>query len=143
MRALKLALLCCALATAAARADEVEEFYRGKTIQFIIRSAAGGGGYDSYARLLGRHIGRHIPGNPRVLPINMPGGGGIPREMRGLNCAYALAFRYQAAQRLAKNAGEYRLAEFVLAFGQAALRACVKEAGVKHGLHYGARSPAF
>ena len=77
MRALKLALLCCALATAAARADEVEEFYRGKTIQFIIRSAAGGGGYDSYARLLGRHIGRHIPGNPRVLPINMPGGGGI------------------------------------------------------------------
>jgi tripartite-type tricarboxylate transporter receptor subunit TctC len=64
-------------ASACARADEVEDFYRGKTIQFVIRSAAGGGGYDSYARLLGRHIGRHIPGNPRVLPLNMPGGGGI------------------------------------------------------------------
>ncbi len=66
-----------ALFASAARADEVEDFYRGKTIQFVIRSAAGGGGYDSYARLLGRHIGRHIPGNPRVLPLNMPGGGGI------------------------------------------------------------------
>ena len=70
-------LACALTATSVARADEVEDFYRGKTIQFIIRSAAGGGGYDSYARLLGRHIGRHIPGNPRVLPINMPGGGGI------------------------------------------------------------------
>jgi len=70
-------LACALTATSVARADEVEDFYRGKTIQFIIRSAAGGGGYDSYARLLGRHIGRHIPGNPRVLPVNMPGGGGI------------------------------------------------------------------
>ena len=70
-------LACALTAISVARADEVEDFYRGKTIQFIIRSAAGGGGYDSYARLLGRHIGRHIPGNPRVLPVNMPGGGGI------------------------------------------------------------------
>ena len=43
----------------------------------IIRSQAGAGGYDSYARLLARHIGRHIPGQPRVQPVNMPGGGGI------------------------------------------------------------------
>lgn len=67
----------CIGAASAAQADSVEDFYRGKTIQFIIRSKAGAGGYDSYARLLGRHIGKHIPGNPRVLPVNMPGGGGI------------------------------------------------------------------
>ena len=60
-----------------AQADTIEDFYKGKTIQFIIRSKAGGGGYDSYARLLGRHIGKHIPGNPKVVPVNMPGGGGI------------------------------------------------------------------
>ena len=78
MRAARIAIAALALVCAErARADEVEDFYRGKTIQFIIRSAAGGGGYDSYARLLGRHIGRHIPGNPNVIPVNMPGGGGI------------------------------------------------------------------
>jgi tripartite-type tricarboxylate transporter receptor subunit TctC len=71
------ALALVALHAVPARADEVEDFYRGKTIQFVIRSAAGGGGYDSYARLLGRFIGSHIPGEPRVLPVNMPGGGGI------------------------------------------------------------------
>jgi tripartite-type tricarboxylate transporter receptor subunit TctC len=65
------------LAASAAQADSVEDFYRGKTIQFVIRSKAGAGGYDSYARLLGRHIGRHIPGHPNVVPVNMPGGGGI------------------------------------------------------------------
>lgn len=53
-----------------------EQFYTGKQIRFIIRSQPGGG-YDQYARLLGRHIGRHIPGKPSVLPVNMPGGGGI------------------------------------------------------------------
>ena len=43
---------------------------------FIIRSGVGGS-YDSSSRLLGRHIGKHIPGNPSVVPVNMPGGGGI------------------------------------------------------------------
>jgi tripartite-type tricarboxylate transporter receptor subunit TctC len=42
----------------------------------IIRSGVGGG-YDLYARVLGQHIGKHIPGNPQVIPVNMPGGGGI------------------------------------------------------------------
>lgn len=59
-----------------ARAETVEQFYTGKQIRFIIRSKPGGG-YDQYARLLGRHIGKHIPGKPSVIPINMPGGGGI------------------------------------------------------------------
>lgn len=59
-----------------AGAQPVAEFYRGKQIRFIIR-AAPGGGFDLYSRLLGRHIVRHIPGNPTVLPQNMPGAGGI------------------------------------------------------------------
>src|SRR5215813_3695073 len=59
-----------------AAADPVADFYTGKQIRFIIRSGVGGS-YDSYSRLLGKHIGKHIPGNPSVIPINMPGGGGI------------------------------------------------------------------
>lgn len=57
-------------------ADSVSDFYKANDIRFIIRSGVGGG-YDQYARLLGRHIGRHIPGNPNIIPVNMPGGGGI------------------------------------------------------------------
>jgi len=56
--------------------QSVAEFYQGKQIRFIIRSAPGGG-FDLYSRLIGRHIGKHIPGNPTVLPQNMPGAGGI------------------------------------------------------------------
>ena len=51
-------------------------FYSGKQIRFIIQSGAGSG-YDLYSRLIGRYIGRHIPGAPVVLPINMPGAGGV------------------------------------------------------------------
>ncbi len=61
---------------ATAVADPIADFYRGKQIKFIIRSGVGGS-YDSYSRLLGRHISKHIPGNPSIVPINMPGGGGI------------------------------------------------------------------
>ena len=73
---LAFAALLASITTAFAQ-DPVADFYRGKQMQMVIRSQAGAGGYDSYARLLARHIGRHIPGNPRVQPINMPGGGGI------------------------------------------------------------------
>src|SRR5258708_3438471 len=59
-----------------AAADPVEDFYRGKQIKIYIR-AAPGGNYDVYSRLLGRHLARFLPGNPSVLPINMPGGGGL------------------------------------------------------------------
>ena len=68
--------LVLAFLTAPASADPVEDFYKGKQIKMIIRSGVGGG-YDLYARVLAAHIGRHIPGNPQVIPINMPGGGGI------------------------------------------------------------------
>jgi len=57
-------------------ADPIADFYKGKQMQFIIRTPPGGD-YDSYSRLLARHMGRHIPGNPSITAINMPGGGGI------------------------------------------------------------------
>lgn len=53
-----------------------QSFYKGKTIKMIVRSAPGGG-YDFYGRLLARHMPRHIPGNPDMIVINMPGAGGI------------------------------------------------------------------
>lgn len=61
--------------TAGARCDEAE-FYKGKNITVLIGYAAGGT-YDATARLLSRHMGRHIPGNPTVLAQNLPGSGGI------------------------------------------------------------------
>jgi tripartite-type tricarboxylate transporter receptor subunit TctC len=70
-----IAALLAGLATPAL-ADPIADFYSGKQIKFVIRSGVGGS-YDSYSRLLGRHIGRHIPGNPSVVALNMPGGGGI------------------------------------------------------------------
>ena len=48
------------------------DFYKGRQISLVIGSSAGGG-YDTYARLLARHLGRHIPGEPLVVPTNMPG----------------------------------------------------------------------
>ncbi len=71
------AVICgTALSVSSASADPIEDFYRGKQIKIYVR-AAPGGNYDVYSRVLGRHIARHIPGNPSVLPINMPGGGGV------------------------------------------------------------------
>jgi tripartite-type tricarboxylate transporter receptor subunit TctC len=60
--------------TGSAHAASIEEFYRGKTIQFIVGGSAGGG-YDTYTRLIGRHISQYIPGKPNVVVQNMPGAG--------------------------------------------------------------------
>jgi len=65
-----------ALCAAPAAADAVTDFYRGKQIKIYIR-AAPGGNYDIYSRLIGRYLVRYLPGNPSVLPVNMPGGGGL------------------------------------------------------------------
>ena len=54
------------------RAQSVADFYRGKTITLYIGYASGGG-YDLYARVIARHMGKHIPGNPAFVNINMPG----------------------------------------------------------------------
>ena len=51
-----------------------EEFYKGKRIRIIVGSTPGGG-FDTYARLIARHLGKYIPGHPSVLVQNMPSGG--------------------------------------------------------------------
>jgi tripartite-type tricarboxylate transporter receptor subunit TctC len=64
--------------SAAASADHsaAGDFYRGKTVSIIVGSGAGGG-FDTTARLVARHISRHIPGTPTIIVVNMPGGGGL------------------------------------------------------------------
>ena len=52
------------------------DFYRGKTITIVIPIGPGGA-YDAYARILSRHLGKHLPGNPTIIARNMPGGGGV------------------------------------------------------------------
>ncbi len=59
-----------------ASADPIADFYKGKRIKMIIGSSPGGG-YATYARLITRHIGRHLPGHPRFLVQNMDGAGSI------------------------------------------------------------------
>jgi tripartite-type tricarboxylate transporter receptor subunit TctC len=70
--AVGLAFAC--LATAASAQDSVETFYRGRAVTITVGSAVGGG-YDTYARLVSRHLGRHIPGNPTIVVQNIPGAG--------------------------------------------------------------------
>ena len=62
----------------AAAADDkaVADFYRGKTVRIIVGFSAGGG-YDAYSRVIGRHLQKHIPGNPSVIVDNMAGAGSI------------------------------------------------------------------
>lgn len=70
-----LRLLAAIGAIAVATPASAEDFYKDKTVQIVIGSAAGGS-YDAYARLVARHMGRHIPGNPTIVPRNMPGAAG-------------------------------------------------------------------
>ena len=58
------------------QADSISDFYSGRQVQLLIGFSPGGG-YDAYARLLARHLGKHIPGNPVVVPQNMPGAGSL------------------------------------------------------------------
>ena len=76
-------LVCVA---ASANAQSVEQFYKGKTVNVYIGYGPGGG-YDFFGRMVARHIGRHIPGNPNVIPQNMPGAG----SLRAANYVYNVA----------------------------------------------------
>src|SRR5262245_47663750 len=80
------ALAGLVLAMPQARADEVADFYKGKRLNLVV-SYGTGGGYDVYARVLARHMGRHIPGNPNIIVQNMPGAG----SLRGTNYLYNVA----------------------------------------------------
>jgi tripartite-type tricarboxylate transporter receptor subunit TctC len=66
------ALAGCLLASTSAAAQDAASFYRGKNVRIVVGFSSGGG-YDHYARVLSRHLGRHIPGQPNVLVQNMPG----------------------------------------------------------------------
>src|SRR4029453_14141490 len=57
-------------------AQSPADFYRGKTVEVYIGTSVGGG-YDAYARMLARHLGKYLPGNPIVVAKNMEGGGGM------------------------------------------------------------------
>ena len=69
-----------------ARADAVADFYRSKSIQLVLGYGPGGG-YDVYARVIARYLGKYIPGNPAVVVINMPGAG----SLRATNFLYTTA----------------------------------------------------
>ncbi|HEX2257244.1 MAG TPA: hypothetical protein VHG92_11205, partial [Afifellaceae bacterium] len=73
-------------AVGTAGAQSVEEFYRDNTVNLYIGYSPGGG-YDQYARVLAQHMGKHIPGNPTVVPQNMPGAG----SLRLVNWLYTAA----------------------------------------------------
>src|SRR6195256_4547904 len=67
---------CLVAATIPAQADAVADFYKGKTLS-LIAGFPPGGGYDTYVRVLARHFGRFIPGQPLVVASNMPGAGSL------------------------------------------------------------------
>ena len=64
----------------------VEDFYKGRNVTLVIGYSVGGG-YDAYARLLGRYFGKHIPGNPAIIPEQMTGAG----SLRSANFIYSVA----------------------------------------------------
>jgi tripartite-type tricarboxylate transporter receptor subunit TctC len=71
------AVLSIALvATTSAKSEPAGSFYSGRPLNLIVSFNAGGGA-DAYARLMARHLGRHIPGTPHVVIKNMPGAGGL------------------------------------------------------------------
>ena len=86
MKSLRTLALASAALLASAGAVRAADFYQGKTINFIIASAVGGG-YDTYSRLIANHIGAHLAGQPSVVPQNMPGAGSI----RATNFLYNVA----------------------------------------------------
>jgi tripartite-type tricarboxylate transporter receptor subunit TctC len=90
MRLVRSALIAsgiiAAVSISPARAAGVEDFYKGKTVSLIIGYSVGGG-YDLYGRLLARHIGKYIPGNPTIVPQNMTGAG----SFRAASFLYAAA----------------------------------------------------
>jgi tripartite-type tricarboxylate transporter receptor subunit TctC len=73
--AVGVSLVACLFAPAA-RADEVADFYKGRTFSIVVGHETGTG-YDIYARTLARHLGRHIPGAPNVIVQNMVGASGL------------------------------------------------------------------
>jgi tripartite-type tricarboxylate transporter receptor subunit TctC len=89
VRASLAAAVAASLLTLAARAQPADDYFRGKKELNLITSSAVGGGYDSYSRLIARHMSKYLPGNPTIVVQNMLGGGGI----RATNYMYNVAPR--------------------------------------------------
>ena len=83
---------------AASFAQSPAEFFKDKTVTFYVGLSAGGG-YDVNARLVARHIGKYIPGNPQVIVRNMPGGGGLVMTNYVANVAHKDGLHIGAPQR--------------------------------------------
>jgi tripartite-type tricarboxylate transporter receptor subunit TctC len=75
-RIVTLTAVLAGLMPPAASSQQSPNFFKGKSINLVIGFGPGGG-FDSYARVLSRHFGNHIPGRPAIVPQNMPGGGGL------------------------------------------------------------------
>ena len=75
-RALASACVLAGLLAATNASAQVEDFYKGKTVNIVVGFTPGGG-YDVNARTVARHMGKHIPGNPNVIVQNMPGAGSL------------------------------------------------------------------
>ena len=69
-----------------ARQAVAQEFYKGKQITLVVGNPAGGG-YDTYARLLARHMGKYIPGEPTFVVQNIPGAGSVTAAQHLMNVA--------------------------------------------------------
>jgi tripartite-type tricarboxylate transporter receptor subunit TctC len=80
------ALALAAILGPAAHAQDVGEYYKGRSVNLTIGFSVGGG-YDLYARHLARYLGKHIPGNPTIVPQNMAGAG----SLRAANFLYGVA----------------------------------------------------
>ncbi len=72
----RLAALSALFGATGALGETLAEFYRDKTVRVVIGYGPGGG-YDIYGRLAAQFLGKHIPGNPKMLPVNMPGGSSL------------------------------------------------------------------
>lgn len=81
-----LVALTVGLAALPVAAQDLTSVYKGQQIKLIISSPPGGG-YDAYARLIARHMGGHLAGNPSVIAQNMPGAGGV----KAANFLYTIA----------------------------------------------------
>jgi hypothetical protein len=88
IRTLALTTSLSLIALSSAQADAVSDFFIGKSISLIISTGVGGG-VDTNARLVAKHLGNHIPGNPSVTPKNMTGAG----HLQATNYLYAQAPR--------------------------------------------------
>ncbi len=76
LRLTRIGLIMAVMAAAGGSIAGAASFYEGKTVK-IVSVSAPGGGYDTYSRLFARHLGKHIPGKPNVIVINIPGGSGL------------------------------------------------------------------